>query len=483
MRFGKSCGFFCAVFWVVVLSAGCSSSSDGGSTNNDSSGYQTYTAPGSDLVLRIPDTLEVLQEDIEDIHHLADMAPHCYTTNGGSIDIVLAQACIYYDQYYLYPQYFPSGLNNITNVKAYVEYFQINDRFTYYFSPEDFMDIMLWYHGDTTSIGFSIEYNGQTVTAQNPPIINGIDPFTRAWIDGFQIGDKLMEIDGKSIVGMNRDAVDLLFPTNEGETVEITVDRNGVEIAIDTAAEDNICLLIDQDIAYLNARTFTQKTGEEIRLGYDELKQKAGGQIDKLILDLRHNVGGAISGSLVLVDYLINNDNGTSPMFSISGPGFDDETYYLGEYTEFNIGDFEKTNFVLLIDENSASASEIVAAVLKHYGTATLIGETTFGKGIGESIVELIDGSGVAIPSLNGLPPSGESYHNIGILPDYPLNAYPSSFDDDPVLAAAIEYLNTGDITIAASDQTARKSDKSFAAKSIDPLKEKLHKTHRNGHY
>ena len=480
---GKSFGGFFVIFLLIVLSAGCSSSGDDNGTNHSTTDNQTYyTSPGSDLVLQIPDTLEVSQEEIEDIHYHADQVPHCYTTNRESIDIALAEACVYYDLFYLFPQYFPRNLNNILNVKTYVEYMGSYDPFTYYFSPDDYIDVMSLINGNTSFIGFTVECDGQTVTNQTPLVIKDIDPFTRAWIDGFMIGDKLIKIDGISIEEMNLDAVSVLFPKNEEEDVEITIERDGVEMTIHTAAEENIGLLLYQDIVYLNARAFTEATGEEIRLDYEELQIEAGGMVGKLILDLRGNGGGDIWGSLRLIDYLINKDNGSYPILSISGPAFEDETEFLGDYNVFNIGNFDRTNFVLLIDENTASASEIVAAALKHYGIATLIGNTTYGKGIGQSMVKLIDGSGVVIPSVNILPPSGESYHGIGIHPDCYLNAQVSSFDDDPVLDAAVIYLKNGDISCSASNESEREERIHLSEKIIAPHLKKFLKE-INGDY
>ena len=296
-------------------------------------------------------------------------------------------------------------------------------------------------------------------------------------------GDSIVKIDGVPIEGMSREAAVFLFPTHEEEPVDITVDRNGVEVTITTAAEENIGLLLYQDIVYLSIRSFTKTTGEEVRQDFGELRAEAGGTVDKLILDLRDNGGGSTSGTLALVDYLVDNDNGAYPIMTVRGPGYDEETRYLGDYNEVNIGNFDTTNFVLLIDQNSASASEIVASVLKYYGTATLMGETTFGKGIGQSIVELINGSGVFIPSFESLPPSGESYHHVGVSPDCQLNAMVSAFDDDPVLDAAVEYLDTGSVAIAALGKTPQKHSVANSKRNVDPLREALLKRSKGGRY
>lgn len=486
MRIGKLFRCVCVLLWGAAFFAGCSSSGNGGDNLPVSTGYRTYTIPGSDLVLQIPGTLDVSQGEIEDIHYYADQVGYCYTENRETIDIVLAEACIYYNRFYLYPELFPQNLDNIVTVESYVQYLRTNDPFTFYFSSQDFAEVMSFLSGDSAFIGFRLGCDGQTVTYQTPLTIEEIVPYTRAWIDGFQVGDKIIGLDGISIEGMDLYEVVLLFPMTEGEPVEITVERDGVEITIQTAAEESIGVLLYEDIAYLSVRSFTDTTGEEVRFDYEQLlyeAEEACGRVDKLILDLRGNGGGSIDGMLMLVDYLINLDNGSYPIVSFSGPAFDDTTDYLGTYNEFSIGDFDKTNFVLLIDENSASASEIVAAALKYYGTATLMGETTFGKGIGQNVMELIDGSGVVIPSVYVLPPSGESYHRIGIDPDYIISARPSSFDDDVVLDAAVDYLNTAVAPATVSIQIVQAQSINVPDRAIDPLNRQLIKKDRSGNY
>jgi carboxyl-terminal processing protease len=475
---GRSCGLFGVVFWMLAFSAGCSSSGGG-----DSRDYDTYTTSGSDLVLKISNSLNVSQEEIERIHYYADLVDHCHTTSRDTVDIALAEACVYYDTYYLYPDFFPENLDSILDVSAYVDYLGYYDPYTFYFSPTDFEQVMAFYEGNSAFIGLSVNCAGTTVTDETPLYIRDIELYTRAWIDGFEVGDHIIEIDGRSIAGMTPDAAYDLLPTTEAETVEITVSRDGAWISIWTAAEENISLLLYDDIAYLNARSFTEATGRELRLDFEALQAAAGSTIDKLILDLRGNGGGAHSGTVELIDYLIDMDSGVYPIMTRFGPAVEEETEYLGDYNTANIGIFDETNFVLLIDDDSASASEIVAAALKYYDTAYLMGETTHGKGIGQYIIDLVDGSGVVVPAIENLPPSGISYHGIGIVPDVYVNTWAGSFDDDDALDAAVEYLTTGSVRAALKDRMAVEKRASDSEPDIDPLYRQLVKKNRSGNY
>lgn len=479
---GKPCWFIGLVLCIAVLFAGCSSS-DGDGKSTIPLGYRTYSTADSDLVLKIPIMLDVSQDYIEEIYYYADLVSHCYTTDRDAINIVLAEACVYYDMLYLYPEYFPQNLDDILDVADYVYYLENYDLFTYYFSPTDFSEIVSLFTGNSAFIGFSVQCDGETVTDDTPLLIYSVDPYTRAWIDGLQADDRIVAIDGTSILGMDVDAVELLLPADEEEPVEITVERDSVEITISTAAEENIALLLDDDTAYLSVRSFTEATAEEVRMDFEELQTAAGGLIDKLILDLRDDTGGSHSGMIELVDYLIDMDSGSYPIISTSGPAFDEVIEYLGDQYAYNIGGFDSTNFVLLVNDYSASASEVVADALKYYNTAYLIGEQTYGKGIGQSVVELVDGSGVFIPSVNLLPASGVSYHGVGITPDYYLYDQPTSFDNDPVLDAAVEYLNVGSISVTAASptQTAMEKRISDSEQLIDPFQRDLIKKSRSG--
>jgi len=440
MRFQRYVRQFLLLMCLFLL-CGCSS--------DDDKGYQIYTTGDSDLSLYVPRSLGLTGEEIAEIHFYADQVPHCYRPDGSPVDIVLAQACMLFYAYYLYPEYFPSTLAGIETAEAYVDFLRTNDQFTFYLNPADYAYTDEVHGGERASIGFQGRFLGDSVTASTPFIIEEIYPYTRAWIDGLQAGDELVAIDGMSIMGLSADQVGDMFPTTEAETVAMTVERNGSTMVIQTAAEEHISLLLASDTAYLNVRSFTSLTGNRVMQDFDSLLAQPG-TIDKLILDLRDNTGGSLLGALELVDYLINDDDGTKPILYYDEPGYPLEAAFLGAYSDFNIGSFDHVNFVLLIDGYSASSSEVTAAAVMHYDTVTTIGEDTYGKGIAQRVIELLDGSGVWIPSINILSPAGESWHGTGLIPDYPYETTPVSYDNDFLMDAAIEFLEYGTVTIVS---------------------------------
>jgi carboxyl-terminal processing protease len=184
-----------------------------------------------------------------------------------------------------------------------------------------------------------------------------------------------------------------------------------------------------------------------------------------VILDLRQNGGGSLSGALYLTDFLAPSATNNQVLFSLQQQSQTTD-YNFGSYgSDLNITDPDK--LVILVDGSSASASEITSAALKDLGIATLMGGTTYGKGVGQSVVGLLDGSGIYITSFELLSPLGNSWHNVGVIPDYSLNTtLPATPADDTMLQAAIDFLETGSVSQIA---TSRRSTKSPISLSVTP--------------
>lgn len=457
---------------VVILSIvllGCSSSDQPASSDT-----HLYRQGESDLVLSIPNSLAVDITDIQDIYTCATGITRCRRTDASPIPLVIAQASCLYDTYYLYPDYLPDSLDGIAGMEDYIDHLNQNDPYTFYFNPEDYAYIIELSAGERAHIGFQFDFSGSVVSTKTPFRIAEIYPFTRAWIDGLKAGDEILAVNGRSIMGLSADSVIASLPVKEGETVDITVNRNGEERVIATAAEEHIGLLLSDTMAYLSIRRFTQTTGEEFEKDLEALRGKTTSVIHQLIIDLRDNGGGILSGALSLVDYLISEDlpENTNPILTLDGTIYQNKTYYLGNHAADNIRFIQAADCILLVDEESASASEVVAAALKHYRAAILMGHRTYGKGVSQRIFDLIDGSGVWITAHHMYDPAGESYHDVGIPVDYPNDGNPIDFDHDPVLKSAQKFLQTGwvaDIppSRATLDQTAPK-------RLGDPWREKM---------
>lgn len=431
------------------------------------------TSPSSSLVLTVPDgynvssdigSFNILPQDARAIYQTAAQMTECQAED--PIDLVLAETCIYYQQYYLYQDQLPTSLNNLLNAKHYVNTVGRNDPFTHYFGPETFSNNNSNLIGEQASIGLQID------TSENNLKIQKVSPLSRAWFDGLQAEDIIIAINNESIAGLPvKEALEKL-PSLESESVSITVQRNEQQITIDTAAEEHFGKLVGQneDIAYLRVKQFTTKTGSYMQADFESLETQ--GNIQKVILDLRNDLGGSLLGSLDLVDYLIDKDEPEKTNLILSAEDWTGQTleFYLGDYLSAKIGDFSKNNFVVLINDKSASASEVTTAALMDYEVATIIGSQSFGKGVSQSVLELRDHSGIWITSHHLLSPTGTNYHGVGLEPDEKINldlnqATPES---DSQLLAAIQFLNTGNINSHLLAKNSRETNR-FAT-PIDPI-------------
>jgi C-terminal processing protease CtpA/Prc len=445
-----------------------------GCSSDENPGYRIFFQPNSDLRLFIPDSLGIANETAAEVHYFADQVPHCFRSDGSPVDIVLAEATIFYNRDYLYPDYFPASLNAIFTTEDYVDYLRREDRFTFRLTPAEYAFHSEIRDGVRALVGVNLNFTGPTVSTDSPLLIEEVYYLYSAWVDGLKVGDSIRAINGTPLEGMDEAGVLDLFPNSEGEKATFTVERGDETIAIQTASEENIGRLLRPDLAYLNARSFTMLTGPEIRQDFLELVDASTGTIDKLILDLRDNGGGSVAGALWLVDYLIDMDDGTNPIWTYNYKEGVPLADYLGDSTEYNIGDFTSSNFVLLVDGYSASSSEITAAALMHYDAVTSMGEQTFGKGVGQLVYELLDGSAVWVTALEAQGPSGESWHETGITPDYLISAAPESFDTDPLMEAAIAFLDTGTVPVDAAVSARRESARQLAGRAPEGLVEKM---------
>jgi carboxyl-terminal processing protease len=460
--------------WAICA---CSSDSPRGVLDSVSGdGVTLYSTPDSPLVLSVPEALVLSQSRIDTIYAAARTIPHLYYTAGDPVDIVLAETAINYHAHYLYPDNLPLSLDGIPDAAAYVAFISENDPYTYYYSAADVDYLNSFYQGDRSYIGFRYdsEEDSPWVTVEE------VYPFTRAWFDGLLAGDRIVAVDGQTLEGTPLESVTDLFPKAEGETVQLTVQRDSTEINITTAAEEHIGFLLDADTAYLSVRAFTMTTGTEVQKDFEALTQTAGGTVSKLILDLRGNPGGKLYGARMLADYFIDNDTPpqTNPILFLEDIFQEIREYYLGSNPE-NIAGFGADTAVLLIDANSASSSEVTAAALKHYGAATLMGSQSFGKGIAQTPFVLVDGSLVMIPAYYIQTPAGERYHDIGIAPDIVLPASPVAADNDPLLDAARQFLETGSVAEMAAVRTTA-STSGAVSQRHDPLRDHLVRRQNN---
>ncbi len=256
---------------------------------------------------------------------------------------------------------------------------------------------------------------------------------------GLRSGDKVIAIDGADMTGMDGEAVRQKVLGPKGSTVTLTILREGssetfdvkvvrAPIVVPTVSGE----ILDGDIAYIQLYTFGDTTAKDLRSTLDKLlAQKPQG----LILDLRNNGGGYLDTAIDIVSEFI--DKGIV-MYEVYGDGRT-ETFEAKPG-----GHATKIPMVVLINEGSASASEIVAGAIQDRGRGYLVGVTSFGKGSVQTYSELVDNQGaVRITIARWLTPDHRQIAGHGLNPDFPIEITEQDLADgiDSQLQKAIEVL------------------------------------------
>ena len=407
---------------------------------------------------------------VASIRDYVELMPECQKSSTiQSIDLILAQGCVNFQDIHYRPNFLPSNLDDLSQIADYVNVVRQNDRFSYYFEPVTFSENTQALSGGRSYIGFSYQVSDSNalISDSNPFLLGSVFPFTRAWWDGLEVGDRLIAVDGDQISGLTVEEVRDLLPRTEAAVTTLTLLRDGNQLQIQTASETHLSRSLGStnQIAYLNLREYTTVSADRVRDDYTSLVSAGSGGSGGVILDLRQNGGGSLSGAWGLTDFFGPGSVDNQIMFSLQQQSQTTD-YRFGIYGS-NLGITDRSKLVILMDGSSASASELTSAALKDLGIATLMGGITYGKGVGQNVVGLIDGSGVYITSFELLSPLGNSWHNLGVSPDYSLSTVlPANPDDDTLLQAAIDFLETGSVSQAT---TSRRTTKFPLLLSVPP--------------
>lgn len=353
----------------------------------------------------------------------------------GGFPATLAHAWTLFQKLYFHPERMPEkpdGLNAASLIETLRER---GDSFAFYATPTVFQRIEKTQLGQADLEVVWTLNKDKPVGNDNPLTIYRVEPFSKAWYDGLKEGDRVTMINSTPVGGMDYDT-DILpqLVGNEGTEVTLTIERGGVTKSIQTKLESCFSRLLLGDTLHLIVRSFNRSTADHARDEVERQEKELGAEIKKVIADLRGNGGGVVTGGTDLADYLIPPGRGSGKILTMDD-GFE---ISLGSYPS-NLYSTESGTLVFLSDGNTASASEIVLAAVRHYNVGTIAGSTSFGKGIYQYSKRLIDGSGVWIPAGNTYAPDGSNYHLRGLAPDIHIDTTSSSApDDDPVLSQVL---------------------------------------------
>ena len=289
---------------------------------------------------------------------------------------------------------------------AYKGMFDVLDRHSVYLPPVEYEEFNNSLEGDFSGIGVQITRDGDYIGIISP--IEG----TPAYDAGMKTNDVIVSVDGEDIKGWSMEKAIANIRGEEGTTVIIGIRRLGVvEVLEFPITRETIDIrhvkyeMLDKGIAYMEIETFAVDTGTEVGKGIDFFKeQNAKG----MILDLRGNPGGSLEEALIISDYFLKKDE---PIVFIDYRSQKD-VEYLAKTDALDMP------LVVLVDEGSASASEIVAGAVQDNAAGKIVGTTSYGKGTVQNLMNLTNGAGIKITVAEYFSPLRKKINTIGITPD-----------------------------------------------------------------
>jgi|GEM_PF-67890 len=287
----------------------------------------------------------------------------------------------------------------------------LGDQHSSYMDPDEFIQANIPLDGTYEGIGAWVDPNREYLTIISPM------PDSPAEEAGLLPDDEVIAVDGDDMTGVDGNLVIRRILGPAGTKVVLTIRRAGVQDPFDVEiirAEITIPSIeyhmMENDIAYVKLFNFGEDSHQDLRNALDELlEQEPVG----LIFDLRNNGGGYLETAIDVVSEFIGEG---VVMYEVYGDGHRDT------YTANGDGLATEIPLVVLVNEGTASASEIVCGAIQDYDRAPLVGATTFGKGSVQNWVALSNNQGaVRITIARWLTPNEQQIHEVGLEPDYPL--------------------------------------------------------------
>lgn len=300
------------------------------------------------------------------------------------------------------------------------------DPYSEYYTAEEAEILYSDVYGTFFGVGLYIEKSGDYIK-----VIDTIEG-ANAKKAGVLPNDLIVSIDGESTKDMTSSAAAIKIKGEKGTFVKLGIQREGIaellyfEIERDEVKINPVSFrIINDQIGYIKLTEFNKNADEEISkalLQFDSMS------IQKVILDVRNNPGGLLDQAIKVSRLFVPQ----GPVVHIREKGKDLYTYYSGTKAS-------KYQLVLLVNENSASASEILTGAIKDRKAGIIVGSKTFGKGIVQSLIPLMDGGLVKLTTAEYLTPNQTRIHGIGIQPDIQIT---NTAEEDLQLKKAVQLLS-----------------------------------------
>lgn len=312
----------------------------------------------------------------------------------------------------------------------------VGDEYTVYYTAEEMAENDLELNGEYTGVGLLLQRSADG----SVEVINVYDasPASEA---GILTGDKIIEINGKSLIGIDENEFEAVADEIRGESgteLSLMIERNGEKLRFTLVRGDVVVSniswkMLENNIGYIDIVQF----GGNVVSGFQQAKDELA-DARALIIDVRNNPGGLLDDVVSIADELLD---GGLIVYMESKDGAREDFYAESGAWEIPL--------VVLTNEASASASEILAAAVQENDRGIVVGTVSFGKGIVQTLLTFTsDGAGLQYTFARYFTPQGNNIHKIGVTPDIIVeNAEDFVFDasgnaeNDAQLACAIEYL------------------------------------------
>jgi carboxyl-terminal processing protease len=291
-----------------------------------------------------------------------------------------------------------------------------------FYDPKAFAQMREDQHGKYYGVGMQIQPQPDKAGAIRIVVLAPFEG-TPAYKAGIRPGDIIMSVDGKSTENMDSAAVASLLKGPKGTHVSVVMGREGKDtpLTFDLVRDEiprysvDIAFMLKPGIGYIHVTNFMETTSREVGDALDKF-QAANGDLHGLVLDLRGNPGGLLNEAVNMADKFLQKGQ---IVVSQHGRAFPDQIYRAAHGEEGT----DKYPIVVIVNRNTASAAEIVSGALQDHDRALIVGETTFGKGLVQTVFQISENTGLALTTYHYYTPSGRliqrSYDGVSLYDYY----------------------------------------------------------------